>query len=161
MCTHVSKNRLFSALLLANILLSVICCLLFEFKCLQCGLLHPPSCTDRAIHAFPGKTQAPGYFLLSFNGTSHPLCYWYWLCASANVSVLFMRVHVCKSTSGSASVRLLKLTSACSAEHQQLQYSMSKRHQLKQALQCMCFISRLYVSKIVMRVITCSGSDCI
>ena len=44
------KNRLFSALPLEN-LLSVSCCLLFEFKCLQCGLLCPASCTDRAIHA--------------------------------------------------------------------------------------------------------------
>ena len=43
------KNRLFSALLLKNFLLSVICCWLFEFKCLQCGLLHPASSTDRAI----------------------------------------------------------------------------------------------------------------
>ena len=35
------KNRLFSALPLENLLLSVICCLLCKFKCLQCGLLHP------------------------------------------------------------------------------------------------------------------------
>ena len=49
-CIYMStKNRLFSALLLKNFLLSVICCWLFEFKCLQCGLLHPASSTDRAI----------------------------------------------------------------------------------------------------------------
>ena len=50
------KNRLFSALPLKNLLLNVIYCLLFKFKHLQCGLLHPASCTDRAIHAFPNKT---------------------------------------------------------------------------------------------------------
>ena len=54
-----TKNRLFSALLLEKLLLSVICCLLFEFKRLQCGLLHPASYTDRAIHAFPNKTWKP------------------------------------------------------------------------------------------------------
>ena len=56
-----TKNRLFSALLLEKLLLhvSVICCLLFEFKCLQCGLLHPTSYTARAIHAFPNKTRRP------------------------------------------------------------------------------------------------------
>ena len=36
-----TKNRLFSALPLENLLLSVICCLLFDFKCLQYGLLRP------------------------------------------------------------------------------------------------------------------------
>ena len=61
-----TKNRLVSALLLENLLLSsalplknlmlsVICCLLFQFKCLQCGLLCPVSCIDRAIHAFPNN----------------------------------------------------------------------------------------------------------
>ena len=61
---------------LTNILLRVICCLLFEFKCLQCGLLCPASYTDRAIRAFPNITRrplAPKCFLLSFNGTPHPL----------------------------------------------------------------------------------------
>ena len=51
-----TKNRVFSALPLENLLLSVICYLLFKFKRLQCGLLRPASCTDRAIHAFPNKT---------------------------------------------------------------------------------------------------------
>ena len=41
-----TKNRLFSALPLEDLLLSVICCLLFKFKRLQCGLLCPASCTD-------------------------------------------------------------------------------------------------------------------
>ena len=67
LCTYVriciyicrQKNRLFNALLLENLLLSVICCLLFEFKRLQCGLLRPASCTDRVIHAFPNKTWRP------------------------------------------------------------------------------------------------------
>ena len=49
------SNRLFSALLLENLLLSVIHCLLFEFKHLQCGLLRPVSCTDRVIHTFPNR----------------------------------------------------------------------------------------------------------
>ena len=44
-----TKNRLFSALPLENLLLSVIYCLFFEFKCLQCGLLHPASYTDRGV----------------------------------------------------------------------------------------------------------------
>ena len=73
-----TKNRLFSALPLENLLLSVICCLLFEFKHLQCGLLRPVSYTDRAIHAFPNKMQMPPgpeilNFLLSFNSTPHYL----------------------------------------------------------------------------------------
>ena len=53
-----TKNRLFSALPLENLLLSIICCLL-EFKHLQCGLLRPTSYTDRAIHAFPNKMRRP------------------------------------------------------------------------------------------------------
>ena len=77
---YVDKNRLFSALLLQNLLLSVICCLLFEFKYFQCGLLRPASYTDRAIHAFPNKMQRPpwprnSFFLASFNAMPHPLCY--------------------------------------------------------------------------------------
>ena len=56
-----TKNRLFSGLPFKNLLLSVIYCLLFEFKHLQCDLLCPASCTDRAIHAFPNKTcRSPG-----------------------------------------------------------------------------------------------------
>ena len=59
-CMYVNKkNRQFGALPLENLLLSVICCLPFKFKCLQCGLLRPASCTDRAIHAFPNKMQRP------------------------------------------------------------------------------------------------------
>ena len=54
-----TKKWLFSALWLENFLLSVICCLLFEFNHLQCGLLCPVSCTDRAIHAFPNNTLRP------------------------------------------------------------------------------------------------------
>ena len=60
-CTYIcrQKNRLFSALPLKNLLLSVMRCLLFKFKRLQCGLLRPASCTDRVIHAFPNKTRRP------------------------------------------------------------------------------------------------------
>ena len=67
-CTYfmLTKNRLVSvlllenlllssALLLKNLMLSVICGLLFQFKRLQCSLLRPASCTDRAIHAFPNN----------------------------------------------------------------------------------------------------------
>ena len=36
---YVNKNMLFSALPLENLLLGVICYLLFKFKLLQCGLL--------------------------------------------------------------------------------------------------------------------------
>ena len=71
------KNFL-AALMLETFLLSVICCLLFQFKCLQCGFLSPVSCTDKAIHAFSNKTQRPlvmKYFLLSFNCMPHPLGY--------------------------------------------------------------------------------------
>ena len=49
------KQSVYSALPLENLLLSII----FEFKHLQCGLLRPTSYTDRAIHAFPNKTQRP------------------------------------------------------------------------------------------------------
>ena len=38
-----STKKLFSALLLENLLLIVICSLPFEFKRLQCGLLRPVS----------------------------------------------------------------------------------------------------------------------
>ena len=71
------------------------CILLLKFICLQCGLLCAASCTDRAVHAFPNKMRRPPgskYFLLSFNGTPHPLDYtgtgwsWvgYWLCVSVS-----------------------------------------------------------------------------
>ena len=39
--TTKTKNRLFSALLLENLLLYVIYCLLFKFKRLHCGLVRP------------------------------------------------------------------------------------------------------------------------
>ena len=38
-------------------LLSVVCCLLLEFKCLKCGLLRPATCTDGAIYAFLLRRQ--------------------------------------------------------------------------------------------------------
>ena len=47
------KKQAVYALPLENLLLSVMSCLL-----LQCGLLHPASCTNRVIHAFPNKTRA-------------------------------------------------------------------------------------------------------
>ena len=47
-----TKNRLFSASLLKNLLLCVTCCLLIEFKCLQCGLLHPVSCNRQGNSCF-------------------------------------------------------------------------------------------------------------
>ena len=50
-----TKNKLFTALPLANLLLGVICCLLFEFMCLHCSSLCPASCTDRVNHAFQIK----------------------------------------------------------------------------------------------------------
>ena len=45
-CVYIcgQKNGLFSALLLENLLLSVMNCLLFKFKCLQCDLLCLASC---------------------------------------------------------------------------------------------------------------------
>ena len=46
------KNRRFSALPLENLLLSVIYCLLFKFKRLQCGLLLPASYTDKRFTPF-------------------------------------------------------------------------------------------------------------
>ena len=39
--------------------IGTICCLLFEFKHLQCGLQRPASYTDRAIHAFPNNMWRP------------------------------------------------------------------------------------------------------
>ena len=56
---YVAKNRLFSALPLESILLSVFYYFLTEFKCLQCGLLCPTSCTDRAILTFLLKERGP------------------------------------------------------------------------------------------------------
>ena len=56
-CICGQKNWLFSALPLENLLLSVMSCLFFDFKHLQCGLLRPASCTDRVIHAFPNKMR--------------------------------------------------------------------------------------------------------
>ena len=108
-----TKNRLFSALLLENLLLSVICCLLFKIKCLQCGLLlRPVSCKDRAIHAFPNKMLSfpwPWNIFLCALTSHHTLwasCMqwdrqWYRLCAAISEcfidfhtsSVLF--IHVC------------------------------------------------------------------
>ena len=91
---YVNKNKVFSAVSLKNILLSVFYFFLTEFKCLKYGLLNPTSCTctNRAIHASPNKTQslhlAPEYFFLSFNGT-HSLGYYsFIIAASASVSVL-------------------------------------------------------------------------
>ena len=84
-----------------NLLLSVICCLLFEFKRLQCGLLCPVSCTNRVIHAFPNKTR----------GLLRPQNIFFWtltahhtlwarlavrvVCASSSVSVLLLRQLCC------------------------------------------------------------------
>ena len=56
---YVAKNRLFSALPLESLLLSVFYYFLTEFKCLQCGLLCPTSCTDRAILTFLLKERGP------------------------------------------------------------------------------------------------------
>ena len=54
------KQAVYSVLLLEKFLLSVTtCCLLFEFKRLQCDLLHPASCTDGAIHVFPRRLPWP------------------------------------------------------------------------------------------------------
>ena len=93
-CIHIitsTKSRLFSVLPLENLLLSAFYYMYFltEVKHLQCGLLCPASCTDRAIHSFPNKTE---YYLLSFNGTPHPLCY---QCFS---SCLYMYVCLCDTT---------------------------------------------------------------
>ena len=103
------KNRLFSALLLANILLSVICCLLFEFKHLQCGLLCPASCTDRAIHAFPNRPLNPEYFLLSFNGTPHPLGYYSWSLELAAVVLVVCFSECFSSCDRTATIRCYDL----------------------------------------------------
>ena len=103
LCTYVyvyllTKNTLFSALLLENLLLSVMCCLLFEFKRLQCGFLRPASCTDRAIHAFPircGGPLAPNIFFWALTAHHmHPLnqflCY-----NSFNVMHIYIYITLC------------------------------------------------------------------
>ena len=69
-------KKLFSAFPLENPLLSITYCLLFENKRLLFGLLRPASCSDGTIHAFHIRHKALlalKYFLLSFNGTPHPL----------------------------------------------------------------------------------------
>ena len=84
------NNRLFKALLLTGLLLSIICCLLFEFKCLQCGLLHPPSYTDRAVHAFQIGPLALKCFFWAL--TAHHAL---WARLAASVSVLVLQQLWC------------------------------------------------------------------
>ena len=97
-------NRLFSALLPKNLLLSVICCLLFEFKHLQCGLLCPANYRGRTIHAFPNKTWRPPW----------PRNIFFWALTAHHTlwarlaAVLVLQQLWCMQTG------------ACSAEHQQL-----------------------------------------
>ena len=83
-----TKNRLFSALPLENLLLSVICCLLFDFKCLQFCLLLPASCTDRAIHVFQirqGGPLAPKFLCYNSFDVMH-VCRLACTCAMQNTS---------------------------------------------------------------------------
>ena len=111
-CMHVNKNRLFSALPLENLPnLFRYMYFLTEFKHLQCGLLPPACCTDRANHffqldaipkrkkIFQGCNCSPEIFF--FNGTLHltpyPLGYY--------SSCLYMYMY--------ASVWLLRLNSTC------------------------------------------------
>ena len=114
LCTYVriciyicrQKNRLFNALLLENLLLSVICCLLFEFKRLQCGLLRPASCTDRVIHAFPNKTWRPPW----------PRNIFFWALTAHHT--LWARLAASYDSFDNACMQLQ--TGVCSAERQQL-----------------------------------------
>ena len=67
------NNRLFSALLLEFLQLGVFFYFLTEFNNLQHGLFCLASCNG-TIHAFPNKAPLHlKHFLLSFNGTPHPL----------------------------------------------------------------------------------------
>ena len=65
-----------------------LCCLLFEFKSLQCGLLCPVSCTDRTIHAFRGS-QALKYFLLNLNGTPHLQRVFQFFCYDSYAAIMY------------------------------------------------------------------------
>ena len=55
-CVH-KKQAVYSALIIAQKFLAK-CNMLLAL----CGLLRPASCTDRAIHAFPKKTQGSKIF---------------------------------------------------------------------------------------------------
>ena len=103
------RNRLFSALLLEKLLLhvSVIYCLLFEFKHLQCGLLHPASYTDRVIHAFPNKTSRSPW----------PQNIFLWALTAH---------HTLWAMSVSDAIACMQ-TGMCSAEHQQLVWEPAAR----------------------------------
>ena len=70
------KNRLFSALLLENLLLSVIYCLLLNASSVVCYIqraIQTEQFMPFQIRHELRPPQAPKYFLLSFNGTSYPL----------------------------------------------------------------------------------------
>ena len=68
-----------------NLLLSVICCSLFEFinTFSACGLPHPADNTGKAIHAFQIRHGGPlhglkllpskSFFFFFLNSTAHPL----------------------------------------------------------------------------------------
>ena len=69
-----TKTRMFSALPLKNFL----GVFYYFLTCLQCGLLHPASCCRQSNSCFfqircGAPSLALNHFLLSFNGTSHPL----------------------------------------------------------------------------------------
>ena len=112
------------------------------FKCPQCGLLHPASCTDRVIHAFPNKTwRSPGPEIWALTAHHmHPLGFRLAIAAvgSAVVQVVCMQpslqrvfyrlshwlvlfIHVCNRWTFQLSLRETTQASLCSAEHQQLQ----------------------------------------
>ena len=67
--------RLFTALLVENLLICVTCCLLFKFIHLQAVACMLCSASCREMHAFSKKTYrghlAPKFFYLSFNYTPH------------------------------------------------------------------------------------------
>ena len=60
-----TKDSLFGAILLEKLLLSLICCLLFEFKHLQCGLLGLVRIQTEQFMPFQirrGRPPGPGIF---------------------------------------------------------------------------------------------------
>ena len=120
---------------------TVIYCLLFKFKHLQCGLLCPASCTDRVIRTFPNKMWRPPWprNIFFWVLTAHHTL---WELAAVGLAVapvvcslrrmfyrlshFFIVIHVCSRWNFRLSLcetTQASQTDVCSTEHQQLQCS--------------------------------------
>ena len=104
------KWAVYSVLMLKNLLLCVMSCLLNKFKHLQCGLLHPASCTDREIHAFPKKTWiSPGLkiIMISFWALTKHHSLWAGVASCSGTSCVLQQVFQTFSSSCATTATLL------------------------------------------------------